>query len=237
MEHRAISKSGEIKWILCIGKVVEQDKQGNPLRAIGIHLDITDKKTSQLKIVESEIRYRQIFDHIDEVFFITNTDGTIVDFNLKGETLFGYSRAQILKLNVADLYASPKDRIRFKKTIEEKSFLKDFELKMKKKDGTIIDVLVNGVVRRNQNNKIIGYIGIIRDISMRKELEENILKIQEQFDEQTSKFIQDLQGKLDTILQTSSSLESEPSVRIKEQVDVLTSIINEYQKSIKRKNE
>ncbi len=232
VEHRAICKSGDIKWIQCIGKVVEHDKQGNPTRAIGLHLDITDKKTSLLKVVESEIRYRKIFEHINEVFFITNTDGTIIDLNPKGETLFGYSRVEILELNIADLYANPKDRIEFKKTIEKQGFLRNFELKMKRKDGTIIDVFVNGTVRRNQNAIIIGYIGIIRDISKNKELEENILNVQEQFDKQTSKLINDLQEKLDVILQTSSSLESESSDYIKEQVSIIISLIAEYRKSI-----
>lgn len=235
VEHRAINKSGDIKWVQCIGKVVEQDKQGNPIRAIGLHLDITDKKISQLKIVESEIRYRQIFDHINEVFFITDEDGTLIDTNLEGESLYGYSRVQILKLNVVDLYANPEDRIRFKKAIEKQGFLKDFELEMKKKDGTIIDVLVNGSVRRDKNDKIIGYIGIIRDISKSKELEANILKIQEQFDEQTSKLVIDFQEKLEAILQASSFLESEPSARIKEQVNAISTIIKEFRKSAKRK--
>jgi PAS domain-containing protein len=46
-EIRMRVKSGQWRWILDRGKVVEWDAAGNPLRAAGTHLDITDRKAAE----------------------------------------------------------------------------------------------------------------------------------------------------------------------------------------------
>ena len=49
-EHRLLAKSGEWKWIMDCGKVVERDSEGRPVRATGIHLDIDRQKRSELEL-------------------------------------------------------------------------------------------------------------------------------------------------------------------------------------------
>lgn len=46
-EHRVKTKSGDWKWILDVGKVFERDSAGKPVRAVGIHIDIDDRKKSE----------------------------------------------------------------------------------------------------------------------------------------------------------------------------------------------
>ncbi len=46
--HRVLCKDGTYKWILDKGKIIERDKDGNPLRIIGTHLDITEQKENEL---------------------------------------------------------------------------------------------------------------------------------------------------------------------------------------------
>lgn len=62
-EHRMKAKNGEWKWILNIGKVIKKDKYGNPLRAVGTHLDITDIKHTQERLKRSEQRFKNLFDY------------------------------------------------------------------------------------------------------------------------------------------------------------------------------
>jgi two-component system cell cycle sensor histidine kinase/response regulator CckA len=59
VEHRLRSKSGEWKWILNWGKVVERDKEGRPLRAAGTHLDITGRKQEEEKRLKLEAQIQQ----------------------------------------------------------------------------------------------------------------------------------------------------------------------------------
>jgi len=52
MEYRIATKSGQWKWVLARGKVVECDKEGRPLRAAGTRLDITDRKRAEVLLRE-----------------------------------------------------------------------------------------------------------------------------------------------------------------------------------------
>ncbi|OKH23544.1 hypothetical protein NIES593_09995 [Hydrococcus rivularis NIES-593] len=57
MELRMLTQSGEWKWILDRGQVVERDEQGQPLRMVGTHKDITERKRSEETLRK---RYQQI---------------------------------------------------------------------------------------------------------------------------------------------------------------------------------
>ncbi len=62
-EHRIQTKSGELKWIKDIGKIVERDQEGNPLRLVGIHLDINDQKHQ-----EKQIKYLLYKDTLTDLY-------------------------------------------------------------------------------------------------------------------------------------------------------------------------
>jgi two-component system cell cycle sensor histidine kinase/response regulator CckA len=59
VEHRLKAKSGEWKWILNWGRVVERDKDGRPLRAAGTHLDITERKQTEEERLKLEAQVQQ----------------------------------------------------------------------------------------------------------------------------------------------------------------------------------
>ena len=52
-EHRIKHKNGHYIWVLDTGKIVEFDKKNNPLRATGIHQDITKRKTLEIELIEA----------------------------------------------------------------------------------------------------------------------------------------------------------------------------------------
>ncbi len=54
VEHRMRAKSGEWRWIHNFGRIVRRDERGHPLRALGVHLDITDRKRAEEALRESE---------------------------------------------------------------------------------------------------------------------------------------------------------------------------------------
>ncbi|MFS8117112.1 MAG: PAS domain-containing protein [Microcoleus sp.] len=59
VELRMLTKSGEWKWILTQGKVMERDDGGNPLRMTGTHIDISDRKQAEVDLQFSEQRERE----------------------------------------------------------------------------------------------------------------------------------------------------------------------------------
>jgi PAS domain S-box-containing protein len=86
--------------------------------------------------------------------------------------LFGYSREEIIGLKAGETYVHPEDRLKFKQKIGCEGFVRDHEIKLRKKDGTEMECLLTAIVRRTADGNILGYQGIIRDITERKRAEE-----------------------------------------------------------------
>ncbi|MFC7254259.1 PAS domain-containing protein [Haloplanus litoreus] len=58
-DHRLKTKSGEWKWVRTMGKVVERDEDGTPIRAVGIHQDIDDRKRAELALKEERDMFKE----------------------------------------------------------------------------------------------------------------------------------------------------------------------------------
>ena len=58
-DHRLKTKSGEWKWVRTMGKVVERDEDGEPVRAVGIHQDIDDRKRAELALKEERDMFKE----------------------------------------------------------------------------------------------------------------------------------------------------------------------------------
>ncbi|MFM8445328.1 MAG: PAS domain S-box protein, partial [Methylococcus sp.] len=65
MEFRLRAKDGHYIWILSRGKTVARDGAGNPVRAVGTHVDLTERKTAEILLRDSEGRYRQLSDTLE----------------------------------------------------------------------------------------------------------------------------------------------------------------------------
>ena len=124
-------------------------------------------KKAQDEIRESHERYKSIFDGSADVIYITTEDGKIIDINKAGEKLFGYTREELLRMNPIDFYVDKEDRERFKKEIEKKGFVKDYEVRLKRKDGKVLECILSTTMLEKNGKKY--YQGIIRDVTQLKE--------------------------------------------------------------------
>jgi len=134
--------------------------------------DVTERRRLEEELRESEEKYRALFEDSRGAVFITTRDGKLTSTNQAYLDLFGYTREEVIGLDVRKTYANPEGRFRFQQEIERKGAVKDFELKLRKKDGTELDCLLTATVRQLQDGVTLGYQGIIRDITERKKLEE-----------------------------------------------------------------
>jgi len=138
---------------------------------------VTERTT---KLVESEARYRRLFEGSKDGIYISTVEGRFLDVNRSAVELFGYdSKEELLSIDIPhDLYVKPEDRQRMKDEILKKGFVKDFEQQLKKKDGTEVFVLITSNLIRDTQGKPFGYEGIMRDITERKRLDAELKKTQ-----------------------------------------------------------
>lgn len=134
---------------------------------------VAELRMSNKALKESEEKYRGLFEESTDAIYISTEDGKLLDINEAGEKLFGYTKEELRRMNVENLYENKEDRNRFKEEIEKKGFVKDYEVRLKRKDGKIIDCLLSSV-KIEKDGKVF-YQGIIRDVTeikrTRKQLE------------------------------------------------------------------
>ncbi|BAU42216.1 PAS domain S-box protein [Leptolyngbya sp. O-77] len=90
-EYRLRARDGTWRWILDRGKVVERDATGAPLRMIGTHVDITERKRLEESLRESQQKYRTLFEILPVGVSITDGAGKIIEVNPAFEQILGLS--------------------------------------------------------------------------------------------------------------------------------------------------
>jgi PAS domain S-box-containing protein len=102
MEYRISHRDGTVRWILARAQAVWE--MGKPLRLVGYHSDITERKQSEEKLRISEARYRQLFDSNPLPSWIYAPDNLqILDANQAAMDYYGWSRDQFLGLSVTSM--------------------------------------------------------------------------------------------------------------------------------------
>ena len=98
VEFRQRTRTGEYKWLLSVGRLIERDAAGQPRRMIGTHADITARKLADALLAASERRYRRLFEAAQDGIFILNAEtGMIEDANPFLINLLGFSKEEFLR--------------------------------------------------------------------------------------------------------------------------------------------
>ncbi len=130
--------------------------------------DVTEQKRMQEALIDSERRYRRLFEESRHALYISTHSGDFVDVNRAMLDLFGYSRRELLRQNASALYADPADREAFQRTVEGMGSVRNHEVQLKDRDGRVLDCVITATARRARDGEIIGYEGIIEDVTDRK---------------------------------------------------------------------
>jgi PAS domain S-box-containing protein len=155
------------------------------------------------KIKESEERYRTLFEGVRSGVYVSTPQGKFLDVNEAMVRMLGYdSSEELLEIDIeSDLYVLPNDRKSFKEKIEKHIVIEDHESRLRRKDGKHIICLETSYGRRDENGRIVEYLGVLIDISSRKrmeaELENSRYRLRELFDgASVAIFVEDMQGNI-----------------------------------------
>jgi len=136
--------------------------------------DITARKKALEKLKRNEEKYRALFEQSNDAIFLNRTDGTIVDVNEKACEMFGYTKKEFKKMNVADLH-SPNHIDPGKLGIKnfKETGVASLYTQYQKANGEIFDAEVNAKIIEGEEDLA---QGIVKDISERKKAEEEIIR-------------------------------------------------------------
>lgn len=166
--YRVITKSGEIRWVEDQTSVV-RDENGEKIHNQGILIDITEKKLAEEKLRKSEEKFRRIVETAGEGFVLMNEGLDIADVNNAYCQMIGYSREELLGKSVLDLATD--DFRSFMMANKEKYLAEEqrnLEGELVSKDGRTIPVLIHGSTLLDDNDRAIGNMAFVTDMTEHK---------------------------------------------------------------------
>ena len=136
------------------------DASGEGLQTIHVLKDISDRS-------EAERRYRELFDNIQEGLFFSTPGGRFVEVNDAMVRMLGYgSREELLQIDIAtQLYLTPEQRQHHAKIMEEQGSLRNFEATLRRKDGSLIHVLINAFGMYDKQGHLLQIRGLMLDVT------------------------------------------------------------------------
>ncbi|MEZ0481662.1 PAS domain S-box protein [Planococcus sp. SSTMD024] len=139
----------------------------------GIAKDISAEKRALAMLAESEEKYRSLFDYNLDAVFEMDSEGRFVNANAMTEEVSDYTREELIGLDFTPLIAENLERVQgfFASTLSGEAV--NFEQRIIRKDGNLIEVDINAVPKR-RNGEIDGVFAIVRDITEKKVTEQKI---------------------------------------------------------------
>ncbi len=142
---------------------------------------LAEQKHAEISLRDSEEKFRILFETSRDFLYISTLDGRIADFSKSAIPMSGYSAEELRTIKIQDLYADPKEWETILQKIQENGYVENIELKGKKKDGILIDALVNAIAVKDKTGRLVGMQGSMKDISERKQAEEALRASEEKF--------------------------------------------------------
>ncbi len=156
----------------------ELDKLSRMARLAGIAIK---RQLDEDRLRNSEARYRGLFENVVDGVYIASRDGDLIAANPALVEMLGFDSVEDLKAagRTTMLYVNPIDRERVFARLEAEGFVRNFEYRLRRKDGEEIVVLENARAVCDDDGSIIAHEGTITDITDRKHAETRIFEEKE----------------------------------------------------------
>lgn len=173
VEHRLRCKDGSYKWILNWGKISERDRRGEPLRALGVHIDINERKLAEESLRNNEKKLQSIFKAVPIGFGLTS-NRILIEVNERICSMLGYSCEELVGKSTRVLYPTQEDfeyvgNVKYNQIAQLGTGT--VETRWQRKDGRIINILLSSTPL-NLEDISAGVTFTAIDITERKRVEE-----------------------------------------------------------------
>ncbi len=140
--------------------------------------DVTEQKESETALIESEQRYREIFDNANDLIYTHDLEGNFTSLNHTGEELTGYSKSEAMSMNFAQVVVPDQvelARQMLKRKLDNQDVATVYELDILSKNNRRITLeMSTRLIYRD--GKPLGVQGIGRDITERKRAEAELMR-------------------------------------------------------------
>ncbi|QHS54673.1 PAS domain S-box protein [Mucilaginibacter sp. 14171R-50] len=169
-------KNGSIVWINTTGRVIEWDG-GTPLRMVGCHIDITDKKTIEQTLEISEETFRNAFEYSPIGVVLVSMAGKFMKVNKSICEMLGYTAEELMTKTFQEI-THPEDLeadlALLQKTLSGEIRTYNLEKRYIKKDGSFIWILLFVALVRDKTGEPLYFVSQIKDITERKKAESQL---------------------------------------------------------------
>jgi diguanylate cyclase (GGDEF)-like protein/PAS domain S-box-containing protein len=174
-EIRVRRKDGTVVW-LEIGGAPVTDADGKVVGSIGVHNDVTERRMAEEALRESEARYRLMAENSTDMISRTSTKGIILYASDACRRLVGYDPSELVGRSFYDfIFEVDREEVRYLASLIHESGPTTFAYRVEKKDGSLVWFeTTSRSVRDALSGKIREIVGVSRDVTERKRVEEQI---------------------------------------------------------------
>jgi len=158
-----------------------KDNQGRVIGTVGISKDISDRKAVEEKLRLQRVELQETRDYLNSILentgdMVITTDSSrrIMSFNRGGELMLGYTREEMLGVDVETLYVDPEERWALMRHVQDMGSVSNYETQLVHKDRHVVDISLTLSQLKDNQGRVIGTVGISKDISDRKAVEEKL---------------------------------------------------------------
>ncbi len=146
------------------------------IRKLNVELErMVEERTRELSL--SEKKYRRVFEGSKDMLIICDSDARILDINRFGVELLGFDDCiDVLGRSFVEDFVHGISPEALHHEIKTKEFVKDKEIKLRKRNGELLDVLFSAVPQTEDGGRHVGFEATIKDITMRKRMEQQLLQ-------------------------------------------------------------
>jgi PAS domain S-box-containing protein len=183
-ERRIRRKDSTILWAHVSATPI-MDKEGRFQGSFAMFTDITERKEAEKALLESEKKYRSIFENAVEGMFQSTPDGQLITANPAMARIFGYATPEEMTTQVHNiglqLYSNEKDRRTFQQLLGEHGIAGGFEAPFYRQDGTVLWGTLNVRAVKDSADNVLYYEGTLEDITLRKSAEDELKESEEKY--------------------------------------------------------
>ncbi len=180
-----------------IGVLVVESKQPNAfdegdfalLTAVANQVAIALHRAREHQAVkEAEARYRGLFDGVPVGLYRTTPTGQFLDANPALVHMLGYpDRETLMATNVGDIYVDPRERAQWRTIVEREGTVRDYEARLRQRDGTVIWVQDTARAVRDDDGRILYFEGSLKNVTQHKQAQEALQKAKDELEKQNAR--------------------------------------------------